>query len=233
MKFKCKGWKTLVSKDENKLFITNGGASILTLNKTNLVEIASFQRLKNTTGISLSPDEKLLAYQNTSRHIAVHEIANGRLLLKTNALSDEGCGLFFLPNGKRIISSTWGRKIFIVDIAKGGITDKLIAPGKDGGTGLVSIENSNEYLFVSINEEASTLFAISLQPSLSFRQLIEIRGYKFRIKNAIPLKEDVFFYATQNIQDVWNETEEEITIEVLSDTEKQGVIFIYNFFPIL
>ena len=95
MRFKCKGMKTLVSKDENKLFITNGGASILAINGNNLVEIASFQRLKNSTGIAVSPDEKLLAYQKTSGHIAVHDIVNGSLLLKTNVLSDEGYGLFF------------------------------------------------------------------------------------------------------------------------------------------
>ena len=232
MKFYCKGYKTIVSQNENRLFITNEGASILELQDNNLVEVARFCELKDTTEVAVTTDEKVLAYKNTKGHIAIHDIMSGAILKKSKAFSEEGYGLFFLPDGKRLISSSWNRKIFILDIVTGDISDILTLPGAEENLiGLFPKGLKGEYIILGSGVDKngqlnSELYSLSVCQHIVYQKLMDIPGYDFDIKCALSLPNAAIIDATQ---------EDSTSIELLSikdilDTRRQGVIFKYNYY---
>lgn len=95
MKINRSGYNIALSDDEKLLFIVSSTVCIYDISGEKAIELKCFNNLKNPSDIALSSNEKLVAYSNTSGYIAVHNVDNGKLLLKSKCLSKEGYDLFF------------------------------------------------------------------------------------------------------------------------------------------
>ena len=90
MKINRQSSKILISANEKLLFNVGGTASIFDISGEKAIEMKRFEKLSNSSQIAISSDEKMIAYKNTSGHIAVHDVETGELLVKSKCLSSEG-----------------------------------------------------------------------------------------------------------------------------------------------
>ena len=145
----------IVSSDEKFIFNVGGTVSIFDISGQTFKEFARFNTLKNPSHIAVSTDHELIAYTNTSGHIAVHEITSKALVNKSKGISKEGYNLYFINENKQILSMDWGGNIFIFDINTSATT--ILGTINTNSSNLIYI-SKNTYLVVGYNNENKTEF---------------------------------------------------------------------------
>ena len=193
MKIRKPSYKILFSEDEQTLFSVGGTVSAFDVSGEKAVELLRLNSLKNPSRITVSSDEKLLAYSNTSGHIAVHDIDSGKLLIKSKCLSEEGNSLFFLKGNKQIISSGWDGRVFILCLESGDVTvifDGLSIPE------IIPIFG-DDYLVLGsdISDEimSTSIFKISLGGDVLTEELHSALPYVLQTVSTVRFKDEVFF----------------------------------------
>jgi len=130
---KIKSFASSLASDGSLILNIAGKVSLLKVEGTNIEKINEFAVLKNPSRAAFSLDMKMIAYKSTTGKIAIHDIETGGLILKHNAVKREGCGLHFVLQNQKILSSTWDCDIFLLDITSGDVTKSRIGDGEYHG----------------------------------------------------------------------------------------------------
>ena len=193
MKINCPSSRVLISADEKLLFNVGGTVSIFDISGEKAVKLKRLNKLRNSSHIAISFDEKLVAYKNTSGHIAVHEIETGELLLKSKCLAEAGEDLFFINKNKQILSSEWGGKVFILDIETGDTN--VISKFPVSSVNLFSISDDKFILSGSCQNKYTRIFELSLTEKISSKELYSMPQYMIEDVCVAVSGDDIFFFA--------------------------------------
>lgn len=152
-----------------------------------------FNNLKNPSYVAVSSDERLIAYKNTSGHIAVHDLKTGELLVKSRCTSVEGNSLFFIRDDKQILSSDWDGNVFTLDVASGEFTVVCKLPV------IIPVMNpTSENTFVVTGNKLgdyTCLFALSVGEEITWNKLCAIPPYRAESNGQVVSGGKVFFWA--------------------------------------
>jgi len=164
---KLKSYNAFGSVDKSLILNIAGKVSLLKVAETDIAIIRELSVLKNPSSGVISPDLKTLAYKSTSGKIAVHDAETGELIIKHDAIKNEGCGLYFVHQNRKILSSTWACDVFLVDIHSGNMTKLQIGDGEYHGAAILPGLTEDEFYIYCINrnarrcsDEASTVFKL-------------------------------------------------------------------------
>lgn len=162
MKLKLLSHDILLLQDNKTL--VNIGTNIriydLSSNPPSLAQ--TLKSLKNPSHVAVSANRELIAYSNTSGHIAVHNFKTGELLWKSKCFNEEGSQLYFIEDDTKLLTvcnvqkdeKYYGR-IFTIDLLTQEIsiiedTDKLIFD-------LYLLPDTNSVLYLAWESEQEEL----------------------------------------------------------------------------
>lgn len=196
MKINCKSYNLILSKNERLLFNVGGNVSIIDISGEDGVRLGRLEKLKNPSSVAISLDQKLIAYNNTSGHIAVHNIESGELLLKSECISKEGYDLFFINNDKQIISSTWEGEIFILDIESSRIS--IVCELPISSTNIIS-SNNNSFIVIGSGLDVNTcFFELVLSEKTSYKELYSTSQYWIKGIGYTTLDNEIYLFANSS-----------------------------------
>ncbi|QNO13513.1 hypothetical protein HYG86_01385 [Alkalicella caledoniensis] len=219
MKSNLPSYNKLLSPDETVLVNIGKYVSLYAIDDSGLNELKRFNTLRNPSRAALSSDGKMLAYSNTSGHIAVHDIETGNLLVKSKCLSKEGYSLYFINNDSQLISSDWFGNIFVLDIKSAKITLLNSFPFHNA-TNLVPISNNSFMVLGSISTGETVAYDFLIQKDTgTFEKLFSSYPYRLETTSFACFKNEVYFYGDNinNSSDKW-----------LDDDIAENALFSYN-----
>jgi len=205
MKINCPSYNILISPDETILVNNNNKVSLFAITKNGFNELKQFNVFKNPSRAALSSDGKMLAYSNTSGHIAVHDIETGNLLVKSKCLSKEGYNLHFVNNDTQIISSEWSGDVFILDI-ESGKTTMLNSFPLHNSTNLMPIAKNHFIVIGSILAGGTLAYNFQIDNNeATFTELFSSYPHRLESSSFICSENEVFFYGgnTNNSSSTW------------------------------
>lgn len=219
MKINCSSYSILVSPNETVLVNIGKKVTLFSISNKNLNKRRQFYALKHASRAALSSDGKMLAYINTSGHIAVHNIDTGELLVKSKCLNIEGYSLYFINDDKQIISSAWNGNVFVLDIKSGKTTVVNSFPFHKS-TNLVPISYNNFIVISPISSGETFAYDFTVKNNKAiFSELFS--SYSYRIKSLFfsYSEDEVLFFGSNinNSSDKW-----------LSEDIAENVLFLYN-----
>jgi len=145
---KIKSFRASLSADGSMILNIATKVSLLKTQGAEVTKISDYRVVKHPSYGAFSLDSKKIAYKNTAGIVAAHDIKAEQLLLKHKAVEDEGYGLHFIQQDRRILSSTWDCDIYMIDIDSGGLYKTKIGEGEYIGGALISGLEENEFFIL-------------------------------------------------------------------------------------
>ena len=112
---------TRLSQDEKRLYNVGGTISAWEIDGEKPIEKYKIKALKNPSFLTLSSNNQLLAYSNTSGHMAVAETETGQIIAKSKGTKLEGNNILFIHENSKVLASDWKGNLFTWDIESGKI----------------------------------------------------------------------------------------------------------------
>lgn len=114
LKLKGEGHQMLMSPDQKIIAVAGGSVRLFSsLDGKQLGE--NITVLKYPHYLAFSHDSRFLAIKNTSGHIAVFDTLGNCIVCKNKITNVEGCGIYFTPDDKYIVTGDWDGNILIFD----------------------------------------------------------------------------------------------------------------------
>jgi len=155
---KIKSYGTSLSSDGSMILNIAASVSLLKAEGSKIVEVFAFHKMKNPSVGVIASDLSTLAYKNTSGRVAIHDCKTGKLLLEHEAINHEGCGIHYIFQNHRILSSTWNCDIYMINIINGDIITSKLGNGEcRGGKILPGMTDSEFFVHYSQPEEHRSL----------------------------------------------------------------------------
>jgi len=154
-----------LSQDSTMILNISKKATLLRVGETGIKRLCTYNSLKLPSTGAISSDLSAVAYKNANGQVAINNATTGQLILKHNAVMNEGCGVFFTHDNKSILSSTWACDVFIIDILSGEIDVQRIGNGEYRGATIL-LGGTPEEFFVyckqMTKEVSSRLYRLTL-----------------------------------------------------------------------
>ena len=190
----------------NKNYIVNVGNTVTCWNVSSLKMkpkmLWEFSKLKYPSYVAISPDESLVAYQNTSGHFAVHNLKTGELLLKHPGLQIEGYEIYFINENKKILSCTQNGKFYTLDLEskRTEIVFDLKETMKISITGLYQIPGTSQFIVIPSTVGKSYLCMFDCV-SCQFIIICEFTGKESFLEKASFSKSKFYFTLREYLED--------------------------------
>ena len=196
-------YNILISPDETVLLNAGKSVSLYRITENGICGLNQVRSLKHPSRIALSSSGTMFAYSNTSGHIAVHDIKTGELLVKSDCLSKEGFGLYFVNNDMEILSSEWGGSVFTMTLGSGKTSIVGNYP-VNHATNLVPINSDNFLVIGSVSGGGTLAFDTQANESVS-TPLFSTYPYWLECSSFACAENEVFFYGhhANNSSDKW------------------------------
>lgn len=220
MKTNCHSYNILISPDETILVNIGKTVSLFAIVDKGLKELKRFNIFGHPSRAALSSDGKMIAYSDTSGHIAVHNIETGNLLVKSKCLSKEGYDLYFINNDTQIISSEWSGSVFVLDIGSSKITVLNSFPFHNA-TNLLPVAKNRFILMGSILTGGTLAYDFSIEKDAAiYTKLFSSYPYRLESSSFACSENEVFFYGNNinNSSDAW-----------IKEDIAENSLFSYNF----
>lgn len=219
MKYKKSSYNMYISKDKKSLINLDSKVALMNIDEQGLVGSKVFNSLKHPLRATLSSNGKMIAYNNTLGHCAVHDIETGALLVKSRCLSKEGRNLYFINNDTQIISTAFG-SVFILDIKLSEV--KIIHHFDPPQViELIQVENDLFILVATIpNGKGTMIYELQCnKESDNLKEIATVCDYSLWISSFAKTDNEVYFYANNTN----NETNDRLTFRL-----KENSIYRYN-----
>lgn len=100
----------------NKKLIAVAGGSVRIFDSSNGQQLGErIKILQYPAYLAFSRDSRFLAIKNTSGHIAVFDTLDNCVVCKNKITNVEGCGIYFTPDDRYVVTGDWDGNILIFD----------------------------------------------------------------------------------------------------------------------